>query len=268
MPSDRIRKTWQGKWALVTGASAGIGEAIAMELGRAGAHLILTARRRERLATLAARLESEFGVETRVVVADLAQREAARQIFDITEGAGIAVDLLVNNAGFGLYDEFLRGDLDRQLEMVEVNCTAVVHLTRLFLPRMVERKRGDIMIVSSMASFQPVAYLATYAATKGFDRLLAEALAEEVNRYGIRVSALCPGSTESEFSDVAGGRVHKSKKQSAEEVARAGLEGLTEGRPWVIPFSAGRFQVFAQRLAPRRLVNRVVARMFRPPTDR
>lgn len=266
MPSALIAKRWQGKWALVTGASAGIGEAIAVELAGAGVNLILTARRRDRLAALAARLAAgPHAVRTQVIVADLNQPEAPQQIFDATEGAGTPVDLLVNNAGFGKYGEFLHSDLQRALEMVQVNCAAVVHLTRLFLPSMTGRRRGDIMIVSSMAAYQPVAYLATYAATKAFDRLLAEALAEEVGRYGIHVSALCPGATESEFNQVAGGRPAENRTfQPAQEVARAGLEGLAKGKPWVIPFLSGNFQVFAQRLAPRRLVNRAVARLFRP----
>jgi len=266
MPSAFVSKTWQGKWALVTGASSGIGEAIAVELAAAGVNLILTARRQDRLEALAERLRgSTPSIRTQVIVADLAQEAAPQQIFDSTEGAGIEVDLLVNNAGFGDYGEFLRSDVDRHVEMVQVNCSAVVHLTRLFLPRMVERRHGDVMIVSSMAAYQPVAYLATYAATKAFDRLLAEALAEEVRRYGVRVSALCPGPTKSEFSHVAGGREDENRSyQSAQEVALAGLEGLAKGHPWVIPYFGGRFQIFAQRLAPRRMVSRAVERMFRP----
>lgn len=265
MSSTLIRKTWQGKWALVTGASAGIGEAIAAELAEAGVNLILTARRRERLEDLAARLGAGHSIQTRMIVADLGQAAAPEQIFAATEGSGTPVDLLVNNAGFGQYGEFLHCDLNRQVEMVQVNCAAVVHLTSLFLPRMVDRRRGGIMIVSSMAAYQPVAYFATYAATKAFDRLLAEGLAEEVRRYGIRVSALCPGPTESEFFQVAGGRPNENRKQQpAGEVARAGLEGLAKGEPWVIPYFGGKFQVFAQRFAPRKMVSGAVERIFRP----
>jgi short-subunit dehydrogenase len=151
------------------------------------------------------------------------------------------------------------------VNMVQVNCAAVVHLTRLFLPSMVERRRGAVLIVASTAAYQPVAYMATYAASKAFDRMLAEALAEEVKRYGVRVSALCPGPTESEFLEVAGGRTNDSRKmQSAAEVARLGLEGLVQGKHWVIPYLAGRVQVFAQRFVPRRMVSGAAERMFRP----
>jgi short-subunit dehydrogenase len=269
MASAILRKAWLGKWALVTGASAGIGEAIAVELAEAGVNLVLTARRRERLDALAERLRTQYSIRAQVIVADLTLPQAPQEIFDATEGAGRAVDLLVNNAGFGEYGEFLRSNLEMQVNMVQVNCVAVVHLTRLWIPAMVDRRRGAVLIVASTASYQPVPYLATYGATKAFDLRLAEALAEEVKRYGIRVSALCPGPTESEFNRVAGERTgDRRKKQSAAEVARRGLEGLAEGKPWVIPYFAGRAQVFAQRFVPRRVVTSAAARMFRPPNLR
>jgi uncharacterized protein len=265
MASAILRKAWQGRWAVVTGASAGIGEAIAVELANVGVNLVLTARRRDRLDLLAARLRAGYPIQTQVIIADLAMPQSPQQIFDATEGAGLTVDLLVNNAGFGEYGEFLRSSLEMQVNMVQVNCSAVVHLTRLFLPVMVERRRGDVLIVASTAAYQPVPYLATYGATKAFDRMLAEALAEEMKRYGVRVSALCPGPTESEFGQVAGVRTGDNRKsQSAAQVARRGLEGLVEGKHWVIPYLAGGVQVFAQRFVPRRIVSWAAERMFRP----
>jgi uncharacterized protein len=267
MASAILRKAWQGKWAVVTGASAGIGEALAVELAQAGVHLVLTARRRDRLDALAERLRNQHSIQTKVIVADLAQPEAPQQIFDATEGSGLVVGLLVNNAGFGEYGEFLHSKLEMQVNMVQVNCTAVVHLTRLFLPAMVKRRQGAVLIVASTAAYQPVAYMATYAASKAFDRMLAEALAEEMKRYGVRVSALCPGPTESEFQQVAGARAGESRKmQSAAEVSRLGLEGLAQGKHWVIPYLAGRVQIFAQRFVPRRMVSGAAERMFRPAT--
>src|SRR5271170_4970881 len=256
MPGSAVlKKAFAGKWALVTGASAGIGEALAIELAAAGANLVLTARRAERLEMLAKRLGSEHKIQTQVIPADLADPGAPRQLFDATEGRGTAVDILINNAGFGYYGEFVTGDPAWQRTMVDVNCAAVVDLTRLFLPKMIERKRGYIMIVASTAAYQPVAYMATYAATKAFDRMLAEALAEETARFGIRVSALCPGPTESEFGEVAGVRVGESRKfQSAAAVARIGLQGMVKGKAWVIPYGSGRAQVFMQRFVPRRMV--------------
>jgi short-subunit dehydrogenase len=263
--SPLLRKHWQGKWALVTGASAGIGEALAIELAAAGVHVILTARRQDRLEALAAKLASNFSVQTKTIVADLEDPGAPAQIFAATEGTGLPIDVLVNNAGFGYYGEFAKGDPGRQAAMVQVNCTAVVALTNLFLPKMIDRKRGDVLIVASTAAYQPVAYLATYAATKVFDRFLAEAIAEEVKKHGIHVSALCPGPTESEFGDVAGVSINQMRGfQKANIVARRGLEGLVRGKHWVIPYIVGQLGVFAQRFLPRRLVTAGVEKAFRP----
>ncbi|HEU5458415.1 MAG TPA: SDR family NAD(P)-dependent oxidoreductase, partial [Terracidiphilus sp.] len=194
---------FKGKWALVTGASAGIGVALARELAKHGAKLILTARRRDRLESLAAELEAK-GTEVRWVVADLNDEHAPQHIYDATEGAGIAVDVLVNNAGLGQFGAFHTSKAEQEATQVRVNCEAVVRLSRLFVPRMVERRRGWVMVVASTASFQPVPYLSTYAATKAFDRFFALGLAEEVARHGVKVSALCPGTTESEFFEVSG----------------------------------------------------------------
>jgi short-subunit dehydrogenase len=263
--SKVLRQSVQGKWALVTGASAGIGLALAEQLAASGANVVLTARRSDRLEALAARLRSEYGVEARVIAADLADASAPQQLLSATEESGLAIDILINNAGFGYNGEFVKGDAAWQRQMVDVNCAAVVHLTRLFLPKMIERRRGYVMIVASTAAYQPVAYLATYAATKVFDRFLAEALAHEVAGYGVKVSALCPGPTESEFNEVAGLRQMRGRgSQSAEAVARIGLEGMIAGKPWVIPYSAGKAMVFMQRFVPRRLVSGAAAKMFRP----
>ena len=263
--SALLRKAWQGKWALVTGASAGIGEALAVELAAAGANLVLTARRGDRLDALAARLTAEYRIQARTIVADLEKPDAPAHIYAETEGQGLQVDVLVNNAGFGYYGEFIGADAERQTAMVQVNCTAIVHLTRLFLPKMIERHRGDILIVASTAAYQPVAYMATYAATKVFDRYLAEALAEEVKRYGIRVSALCPGPTESEFGHVAGAPENQARGlQKSDVVARLGLEGLVRGKHWIIPNLPARAIVLVQRFLPRKLVTGGVERVFRP----
>ena len=262
-----LKNAFQGKWALVTGASAGIGEALAIELAAAGANLILTARRADRLETLARRLGSEHRIQTQVIPADLADPAAPKQLFDATEGRGTPVDILINNAGFGYYGEFVNGDPAWQHTMVDVNCTAVIDLTRLFLPGMIERKSGYIMIVASTAAYQPVAYMATYAATKAFDRMLAEALAEETARFGIRVSALCPGPTESEFGKVAGAPPVADRGrgfQKADIVARRGLEGLVNGKHWVLPSFVNSASVFMQRFVPRRTVTGAAEKMFRP----
>jgi len=263
--SKVVRQSVQDKWALVTGASAGIGLALAEQLAASGANLVLTARRADRLEALAGRFIGEYGIKAQVIAVDLADPAAPQKLFSATEDSGLVIDILINNAGFGYYGEFTKGDAAWQRQMVDLNCAAVVHLTNLFLPKMVDRKRGYLMIVASTASYQPLAYMATYAATKVFDRFLAEALAHEVAKHGVMVSALCPGPTDSEFNEVAGlHQIPGRKSQSAEEVARLGLEGLVEGKPWVIPYTAGKIMVFMQRLAPRRLVSGAAAKMFRP----
>jgi len=256
---------WKGKWALVTGASAGIGKALAAALAEGGANLVLTARREARLGTIAQQLSREHRVRTEIFVADLAEPRAPEALYQFTEQKGLAIDLLVNNAGFGQYGEFHKADPDRLLEMIQVNCTAVLHLTRLFVPAMVARRRGDVLIVASTAAFQAVPYISTYAATKVFDLYLAEGLAEELKPYGIQVSALCPGTTTSEFHEIAGHPSRsKGREQSAEVVARNGLKALAAGKSYVISGLANYLGAHGERLVPRRFVTRVAAKMFRP----
>lgn len=241
---------FRNRWALVTGASAGIGVALARELASHGAKLILTARRKERLDALAAELRGR-GNEVLTVAADLNDPEAPRQIYDATEGAGIAVDILVNNAGLGLYGALHTNPIEQELGQIRVNCEAMVSVTRLFVPRMVERGRGWVLITASTASFQPVPYMSTYAATKAFDRFFALGLAQEVGRYGIKVTALCPGPTESEFFDIArAGFFRKRGVQTAELVAKIGLDALERGKRTVVPHFAGRVTAAAVRLLP------------------
>jgi uncharacterized protein len=258
---------WRGKWALVTGASAGIGKALAEELAAGGANLVLTARRKDRLDALASKLATTHKIRVETFGTDLAAADGPDKIFAFTQGGHFDVDLLVNNAGFGAYGEFTAVESKRLLDMVQVNCSAVVNLTRLYLPDMQKRGRGDVLIVASTASFQAVPYISTYAATKAFDLIFAEGLAEEMKPHGIRVCALCPGSTESEFHDIAD-QAHLSPKrdnrETAEKVARTGLRALAVGKSYVISGTANYWGAQAQRLVPRRLVTRVAANLFRP----
>lgn len=256
---------WKGKWALVTGASAGIGWELAKELASGGANVVLTARRRERLESLATDLSTKYGVRAEIATADLTRAEGPQEIFSFTSQKGIEVELLVNNAGFGAYGPFHTSDLYRELDMVQVNCAAVVHLTRLYVPQMVERRHGDILILASTAAFQAVPFISVYAATKSFDLLFAEALAEEVAPFGVHVCALCPGSTTSEFQQVSGTPDRMLRhEETAEKVARVGLEALAKGKSYVISGRANYFGAQSQRLVPRRMVTRIAAKMFAP----
>jgi uncharacterized protein len=257
-------RAWSGKWALVTGASAGIGVALAEELASGGANLVLTARRKDRLDALSQRLSSSCEVRTQVFPADLTDPAAPEKIFAFTKEKGIEIDLLVNNAGFGQYGELPSVDKQRLLDMVQVNCAAVVHLTHLYLPQMLARRRGDILILASTASFQAVPYISTYAATKAFDLLFAEGLAEEMKPHGIRVCALCPGSTESEFHAVSGQEKFIRKAETAQKVAQTGLKALAAGKSYVISGLGNYLGAHGERLVPRRFVTRTAARMFKP----
>jgi uncharacterized protein len=258
---------WRGKWALITGASAGIGVALANELAAGGTNLVLTARRQERLEELAHSLEAKYKIKTVVFAADLADANGPEKIYDSAREQRIEVELLINNAGFGAYGELHTVEARRLLDMVQVNCSAVVYLTRLFLPAMVERRSGDVLILASTASFQAVPYISTYAATKAFDLLFAEGLAEEMKPYGIHVCALCPGSTESEFHVVAGQEKFMRKAETAEKVARTGLAALAAGKSYVISGLGNYLGAWSERLVPRRMVTRIAGSIFKPRKD-
>lgn len=256
---------WAGKWALVTGASAGIGEAIASRLAAAGAHLVLTARRTDRLSSLASGLALKHGTRVEIFSADLAQPGAARGIHAFTTGKGIEVELLVNNAGFGAFGLLQDIAEDRLLEMVQVNCSALLQLTRLYVTGMIERRSGDILIVASTAAFQAVPFISAYAATKAFDLILAEGIAEELRPFGVRVCALCPGPTNTEFQQVAQQPDRAFRvAETAEKVAQVGLEALARGESCVISGRSNRWMVTAERLAPRSFVVKMAGKMMRP----
>src|SRR5580700_10339178 len=256
---------WRGKWALITGASAGIGLELAKLLAMGGANLVLTARRADRLQKLASDLAVQHGVKVEVFSADLTQQDAPAQIFAFTTSKKIEVELLINNAGFGAFGNTHEIPVEKMLEMIQVNCSAVVYLTRLYLPGMVERRHGDVMIVASLAAYQPVPFNSVYAATKAFDLLFAEGIAEELRPSGVNVCALCPGSTNTEFQQVADqpDRVFRSA-ETAEKVARVGLEAMAAGKSYVISGFMNNVMKESQRLAPRSLVSRMAANMMRP----
>ena len=257
---------FKGRWALVTGASAGIGAAMARELAGHGAKLILTARRRERLDALAAELSAQ-GVETLIVIADLNDPAAPQQIYDATEGAGIEVDIVLNNAGLGNYGVFSKSDIEKELGQVRVNCDAVTRVARLFLPRMVERRRGWMLIVSSIAAFVPLPFSTTYAATKAFDRSLALGLAAEVRRFGVKVSTLCPGSTESEFFDIANAApLRRGGTQPVDQVARKAVAGLAKGKGTIFPNFSSDFIAFIMRFLPAGTIASLIERVLRSAT--
>ena len=259
MSSDQARKL-----ALVTGASGGIGYELAVILARDGHDLVLVARRADKLAALAERLELDHGVRVRVIAKDLARPEAAAEIHEMLAAEGLAVDVLINNAGIGLLGKFAETGIESDVEMLRLNVESPTLLTRLLLPSMLERGSGRILNVASTAGLQPGPLMAVYYATKAYLLSLSEALANEVAGTGVTVTALCPGPTETSFSSHAGSeqsRLFKGPTMDARTVAEAGYAALMAGKPVVIPGVRNRLLAFGVRLAPRRVVTQISRRM-------
>ena len=257
--NSRRRKT-----ALITGASAGIGAELARVFAADDHDVVLVARRRDALEALAGQLEGKHGITATVIVEDLADPEAPARIFDATRAARIDVHVLVNNAGFGLGGEFSETPLERELEMVQVNVTALMQLTKLFIAPMVRRREGYVMNVASTAAFAPGPLASVYYASKAFVLSFSQALAEELAPSGIVVSCLCPGPTETEFAQVAHvGKTHlfSANVADARDVAEFGYRAMLGGWRVAIPGARNKVLVHAQRLVPRRLVTRVVKKL-------
>jgi short-subunit dehydrogenase len=249
---------------LITGASAGIGAEFARLCGARGDALALAARRRDRLEALA----GEIGGESHVFTVDLARADAAASLIGEIEAEGLAVDLLINNAGFGAGGRFAALGLERQREMIAVNVAALTELTHLVLPGMIERGRGAILNVASTAGFQPGPGAAVYFASKAYVLSLTEALHQELKGSGIAVSALCPGPTDSEFFEVAGydragddRAARKAARAGARGVAEAGLDGLSRNRAVVVPGLSNKATAQANRFLPRAAMRAIVAKM-------
>ena len=249
---------------LITGASAGIGRELAWLYAASGSELILVARRVDRLRELADEIHSRHDVAVAIEAVDLARAEAPRRLFESLSGRGVAVDVLVNNAGFGAVGRFAALDADRQIEMLRLNVEALTELTRLCLPGMLARGRGGILNVGSTAAFQPGPMMAVYYATKAYVQSFTEALAEELRGTGVRVTCLAPGPTATEFGAVSGmgeSTLFALGTMDARAVARAGFDGLARGRVIVIPGAMNRVGVTAIRFAPRAWVRRIVHRL-------
>lgn len=253
---------YRGRWALVTGASMGIGEAFARALAGRGMNVVLCARSADRLAALAGEIGAEHGVRARVVAADLSRPgEAARAWAEA--GAEGPIHLLVNNAGFGLHGRFDELPADRQAEMVALNCTAVLQLAHLALGQMRPRGSGGIINVGSVAAFQPVPMKSVYAATKAFVLSLSEAMAEENRGSGVRILCLSPGPTPTGFQAVAGTRVQLGQPGvlTAEAVVQAGLAAFDAGKTQVAPGFANRMTSTFARMLPMGVAARIARRV-------
>jgi short-subunit dehydrogenase len=255
---------YRGRWALVTGASAGLGEVFARALAERGMDLVLTARREDRLRALAATLREAHGVRVEVVPANLGDPDATRALWEAAS-AGRTIHLLVNNAGFGAQGTFISIPLERQVEMVRVNCTALLELAHHAAREMIPRGDGGIINVSSIAAFQPVPTMATYGASKAFVLSLSQAIAEEARGTGVRVLALCPGRTPTEFQAVAGTGSTEGAfgLRSPERVVQDGLRALEHGAGYAVPGIENLLASWLVRLLPRSAVTRAVKAMVR-----
>jgi uncharacterized protein len=255
---------YKGQRALVTGASSGIGAVFARELASRGSDLVLVARSRDKLTALADELSASYGVAADVVVADLAKPSAADELAAELRDRTPRIDILVNNAGFGLHALLHQADATRLTEMVQVNVAALVDLTRLYLPGMLARDRGAVINVASTAAFQPVPYMAVYGASKAFVLSFTEAVWAETRRTGVRVTALCPGSTETEFFAVAGENAQVGRIMAPERVVHAALRALDRRASTVVTGAGNRLLINAPRLGPRQFVARMAERTMRP----
>jgi len=248
--------------ALVTGASSGLGLEYAKLFAAAKHDLLLVARRRDRLEALAAELRSSHAVAAHVVAADLASPEAPQQVFEEARRLGLEVEFLVNNAGLGASGAFAELPLGRELEMIQVNVTALVSLTRLFLPAMLSRKRGRILNVGSTAGFPPGPFMAVYYASKAFVNSFTEALWYELRGTGVTATVSCPGATATEFSGVAGNDrslLFRLGAASAATVAKQGYRAMMKGKPMVVHGLRNKLTIQSLRLTPRALTRAVTA---------
>lgn len=246
--------------ALITGASSGIGLELARLFAADKWDVALVARSEGKLNDLAAELQ---GVTARVIPADLASPDAPAKIMEALRG--VEIEALVNNAGFGLGGEFAKTDLGAELEMIQVNVTALTHLTKLVLPQMIARRRGAILNVASTAAFQPGPLMAVYYATKAYVLSFSEAIADELRNSGVTVTALCPGPTDTGFASVAGTEstmLFKMKRPAdSKSVAHAGYDGMKSGKRIVIPGVTNKLLAQSIRVSPRRLVTAIVRKM-------
>ncbi len=251
----------QRQTALVTGGSGGIGFEIAKVLARTGFDLVLVARKRDTLEAAAGQLEGKFDGMVQVFAADLRRPDAPQEIYDFLHNENIPIEVLVNNAGFGLGGEFVDTKLQRELEMIQVNISALTHLTKLFLPAMIKRKSGRVLNVASTAAFQPGPLMAVYYATKAYVLSFSQALAEEVRDTGVTVTVLCPGPTATDFA--ASAEVGSSRLFSAfglaqpDDVAEFGVAAMMHGRRIAIPGIKNKIVAQSSRFAPRAIVTKL-----------
>jgi short-subunit dehydrogenase len=245
----------RGRWALVTGASSGLGADFARDLAARGANVVMVARREEPMKALAAELERDHGVATRVLPFDLAAPDAPVALAERLRADGVAVDVLVNNAGFGVFGPFLEIPWEREREMLMLDVVALVHLTKIFAADMAKRGTGWILQVASIGAFQPTPTYASYSAAKSFVLSFGEAIAHELRPKGVRVCTVCPGVTATGFLAAAGQSptlYQRMMMMQSPAVVRSAVKAMLRGRTSVTPGASNAFAAFSMRFTPRR----------------
>ncbi|MCJ7521980.1 MAG: SDR family oxidoreductase [Dehalococcoidia bacterium] len=254
-------------YALVTGASSGIGYELAKVLAKDGKNLVIVARSQDKLEELKTEIENKYGTSVRVLPKDLSNPNAPQEIFSELEKDGVNVDVLVNNAGYGVYGMFSETDLREELAMIQVNAVSVIHLTKLFLKQMLENKSGWILNVASLCSFLSSPLESVYCASKSLVLHFSEALANELQGTGVTVTCLCPGLAKTEFhkrAHMENAKVAKRKMMDAAAVAEAGYKALKKGKVVVIPGLIFKTAPLFARFVPRNLVTKVVRSQHEP----
>ena len=250
--------------ALITGASSGIGLELAKSFAQSGHNLILVARTESKLEDLRNQLMQQHSVHVELIVADLAQVDAAAKLVKEIDRRKLVVDILVNNAGFGELGQFNEISIERQLNMIQLNVVTVVHLAKLLLPEMLKRKRGGILNVASTAAFQPGPNMAIYYATKAFVLSFSEAIHEELLGTGVKVVCLAPGPTETGFGEDSGmndTKIFSANAMSAAKVAQVGAKAFESNRAIAIPGLKNRIGTLLARIAPRAVTRKIVKKL-------
>lgn len=259
-------ETYAERWALITGASSGIGAEFARRLAARGMHLVLAARREEPMQALASDLHTQHGTRTEILGLDLSDPEHVERLKSEIAARHIQVELLVNNAGFAVVGDVESTDPKRVLQMLDLNIAALTNLTYHFLPAMLERQHGAIINVASVAGFQPVAYMGAYAASKAYVISFSEALWAEARDRGVTVMALCPGATRTAFFEYAGvpNWLKKHGSHSPSQVVKSALKGLEKRRSFWVPGWWNYWRTWLVRMAPRKMVVKQSMDYFRP----
>jgi hypothetical protein len=260
-----MKTNLQGQTVLITGASSGLGADFARQFAALGCQIILVARRLDRLEALQAEITAKYAVPVESIVLDLAAPGAAQRLYDQIKAAGKTVDVLVNNAGLGLYGEFSAVTWERTHQMLELDIVALSHLTHIFLTDMLSRKHGYILQVASTGAFQPTPTYAAYSAAKSYVLSLGEALHYELRNTGVTCTVLCPGVTRTEFFEVAGQQMTAYQRSTVMEsaaVARIGINALLKGRSSVVAGATNAFFAWVVRLLPAQWAAAAAARMM------